>query len=57
MTVDDVTQELGMSRQKGDRIIRQFNEELAVARYMMVQAKVPCTYCSERFYSGKRNIK
>lgn len=28
MTVDDVAQELGVSKQKGYRIIRQLNEEL-----------------------------
>lgn len=55
MTVDDVAQELGVSRQKGYCIIRQLNEELAAAGYMTVQAKVPRTYWSERFYSGKRN--
>ena len=41
MTVDDVAQELGVSKQKGYRIIRQLNEELAAAGYMTVQAKVP----------------
>ncbi|MEY8433227.1 DNA-binding protein [Lachnospiraceae bacterium 48-42] len=56
MTVDDVAQELGVSKQKGYRIIRQLNEELAAAGYMTVQAKVPRTYWSERFYFGKRNI-
>lgn len=56
MTVDDVAQELGVSKQKGYRIIRQLNEELVAAGYMTVQAKVPCTYWSERFYFGKRNI-
>lgn len=34
MTVDDVAQELGVSKQKGYRIIRQLNEELAAAGYM-----------------------
>lgn len=33
MTVDDVAQELGVSKQKGYRIIRQLNEELAAAGY------------------------
>ena len=42
--------------EKGYRIIRQLNEELAAAGYMTVQAKVPRTYWSERFYFGKRNI-
>lgn len=55
MTVDDVAQELGVSKQKGYHIIRQLNEELAAAGYMTVQAKVPRAYWSERFYSGKRN--
>ena len=55
MTVDDVTQELGVSKQKGYRIIRQLNKELEDAGYMTVQAKVPRTYWHERFYSGKRN--
>ena len=54
MTVDDVAQELGVSKQKGYRIIRQLNEELAAAGYMTVQAKVPRTYWCERFYTGKR---
>ena len=56
MTVDDVAQKLGVSKQKGYRIIRQLNEELVAAGYMTVQAKVPRTYWSERFYFGKRNI-
>lgn len=55
MIVDDVAQELGVSKQKGYCIIRQLNEELTAARYMIVQAKVPRAYWSERFYSGKRN--
>lgn len=56
MNVDDVAQELGVSKQKGYRIIRQLNEELAAAGYMTVWAEVPRTYWSERFYFGKRNI-
>ena len=36
MTADDVAQELDVSKQKGYRIIRQFNEELAAAGYMTV---------------------
>ena len=56
MTVDDVAQELGVSKQKGYRIIRQLNKELEDAGYMTVQAKVPRTYWCERFYSGKRNV-
>ena len=56
MTVDDIAQELGVSKQKGYRIIRQLNEELAAAGYMTVQEKVLRTYWSERFYFGKRNI-
>lgn len=55
MTVDDVAQELGVSKQKSYRIIRQLNEELAAAGYMTVPAKVPRTYWCERFYTGKRN--
>ncbi len=55
MNVDDVARELGVSRQKGYRIIRQLNDELAAAGYMTVQAKVPRTYWSERFYFGKKN--
>ena len=43
-----------MSNQKGYRIIRQLNEELAAAGYMMVQAKVPRTCWSERFYFEKK---
>ena len=56
MTVDDVAQELGVSKQKRHRIIRQLNEALAAAGYMTVRAKVPSTYWSERFYAEKRNI-
>lgn len=56
MTVEDVAQELGVSKQKGYRIIRQLNEELAAAGYMTVQAKVPRTYWSERFYSRKNIV-
>ena len=56
MTVDDVAQELGVSKQKGYRIIRQLNEELAAAGYIIVQVKVPRTYRSERFCFEKRNI-
>lgn len=55
INVDDVAQELGVSRQKSYRIIRQLNEELAAAGYMTVQAKIPRTYWSERFYFGKKN--
>ncbi len=55
MTVEDVAQELGVSKQKGYRIIRQLNEELTAAGYMTVQAKVPRAYWNERFYFGKRN--
>ena len=44
MTVDEIAQELGVSKHKGYCIIRQLNEELAAAGYMTVQAKVPQTY-------------
>ncbi len=57
MTVDDVAQELGVSKQKGYRIIRQLKEKLVAAGYMTVHANVPRTYRSERFYSRKRNIE
>ena len=56
MTVDDIAQELGVSKQKGYQIIRQRNEELPVDGYLTVQAIVPLTYRSERFYARKRNI-
>ena len=57
MTVDDVAQELGVSKQKGYRIIRQLNEELAAAGYMTVQAKVPRTYwCEKKCGIGERNL-
>lgn len=56
MSVDDVVQKLGVSKQKGYRTIRQLNEELAAAGYMTVQAKVSRTYWSKRFYSDKRNV-
>lgn len=51
MIVDDVAQELGVSKQKGYRIIRQLNEELAAAGYMTVQAKVPhtCSACEHEW--------
>lgn len=55
MTVDEVAQELGVSRQKGYSIIRQLNGELAAAGYMTVQARVPRTYWSERFYVGNKS--
>lgn len=53
MTVDDVAQELGVSKQKGYRIIRQLNEELAAAGYMTVQAKVPEHIGAESFIPEK----
>ena len=56
MTVDDIAQELGVSKQKGYQIIRQRNEELPVDGYMTVQAMILRTYWSERFYAEKRNI-
>ena len=54
MSVEDVVAELGVSKQKGYRIIRQLNAELEAAGFMTVQAKIPRTYWSERFYTGKQ---
>ena len=56
MSVEDVVEELGVSKQKGYRIIRQLNAELEAAGFMTVQAKIPRTYWSERFYTGKQTI-
>ena len=47
MSVEDVVAELGVSKQ---------NAELEAAGFMTVQAKIPRTYWSERFYTGKQTI-
>lgn len=49
MTVDDVMEELDISKPAAYRIIRQLNLELQTAGYMTVRAKIPRTYWNERF--------
>lgn len=57
MTVDDVMEELGISKPAGYRIIRQLNAELQKAGFMTVQGKIPRTYWNERFYTGNKNVR
>lgn len=53
MTVEDVMEELDISKPAAYRIIRQLNLELQTAGYMTVRAKIPRTYWNERFYTRK----
>ena len=54
MTVEDVMEELGISKPAAYRIIRRLNSELQMAGYITVQAKIPRTYWNERFYTKKK---
>lgn len=53
MTVEDVMEELDISKSAAYRIIRKLNSELQMAGYITVQAKIPRTYWNERFYTKK----
>lgn len=53
MTVEDVMEELNISKPAAYRIIRQLNSELQMAGYIIVRAKIPRTYWNERFYTKK----
>lgn len=53
MTVEDVMEELGVSKPAAYRIIRRLNSELQMAGYIIVQAKILRTYWNERFYTKK----
>ena len=57
MTADDVAQELGVSKQKGYRIIQQLNEELAAKTKNMKSATVPVTslFGSEEYVKVKKS--
>lgn len=54
MTVEDVMEELGVSKPAAYRIIRRLNSELQEAGFMKVQAKVPRAYWNERFYTQNK---
>ena len=53
MTVEDVMEELDISKPAAYRIIRQLNSELQMAGYITVRTKIPRTYWNERFYTKK----
>ena len=49
---DDVAELLEVSRPTAYRIIKQLNEQLEKAGFIVVAGRVPVRFFNERFYSG-----
>ena len=50
MTAEDIAATLGISKGHAYKIIRQLNEELAKAGFIVVAGKVPKAYWEKKFY-------
>ena len=56
MTVDEVAQELNVSKSYAYKVVRQLNAELAKMGYLTVSGRVNRQYFLERTcYAGKQN--
>ena len=52
--VDEVADELGVSRPYAYKLIRQLNEELKAKGFLTIAGRVNRQYFNERFYGTKR---
>ena len=50
MTADEVATELGISKGHAYKMIRQMNEELEKAGFIVVAGKVPRAFWEKKFY-------
>ena len=60
MRVEEVAQELGVSKSYAYKIVQKLNEELKSQGYLTVAGKCPAQYFKQKFYGfqipgGKRN--
>ena len=53
MTVDDVAEELSVSKSKAYKIVRQLNKEMKAKGFFTVAARVSKTYFDERMCYSK----
>ena len=53
MTVDDVAEELSVSKSKAYKIVRQLNKEMKAKGFITVAARVSKTYFDERMCYSK----
>ena len=51
--VDEVAEELDVSKPYAYKLIRQFNEELRAKGYLTIAGRVNRQYFMERLYGGK----
>lgn len=50
MTAEDVAKELGVSKGHAYKLIRELNEELKKAGYLVIAGKVPKAFWETKFY-------
>ncbi len=50
MSAEDVANALGISKGHAYKIVRQLNEELAKAGFIVVAGKIPKAYWEKKFY-------
>lgn len=50
MTVDEVAAELGISKGHAYKMIRQMNEELEKAGFIVVAGKIPRAFWEKKFF-------
>ena len=60
MRVEEVAQELGISKSYAYKIVQKLNEELKTQGYLTVAGKCPAQYFKQKFYGfqipgGERN--
>lgn len=55
VTVNEVSQVLGVSRSKAYQIIRKMNAELKEMGYITVSGKCPIQYFKQKFYGFQIN--
>ncbi len=52
MTADEIAEDLGISKGHAYKLIREMNEELRQAGYIVVAGKVPRAYWEKKFYGS-----
>ena len=50
MDANDVAEELGVSRSKAYKILRELNESLSNEGYIVIAGKIPRPYWETKFY-------
>ena len=57
MSATDVADELGVSKGQAYKVIRQLNEELEKAGFIVVAGKIPRAYWEKKFYGYQENVQ